>query len=140
MSFETSREIENLILDHAWLVDHGAAHRLHELYTDDGKIIGIGEDRVGRAAIMAYGEARAKMTKRVTSHLCSNIRLTQVNSNTVRGHVLVTLFRYDGDVIGEALPIAVGEWTDCFTRNLAGTWKFSERKLRIVFESAAHKE
>ncbi len=140
IDFETYRAIESLIHEHAWLVDHGEADRLHELYTDNGKIIGIGADRVGRAEIAAYGQTRAKLTKRTTCHVCSNIRIFANGENAARGTVLVTLYRYDGDEIGHATAIAIGEWSDSFVREKSGTWKFSERQLKIVFESPEHRK
>jgi hypothetical protein len=49
----TRTALENVIHRHSWLIDQGAADRLPDLYEDDGRLIGIGPDKVGRQAIAA---------------------------------------------------------------------------------------
>src|SRR5579863_9927677 len=43
-------EIEALVVEHAWRLDHHQSGSLAELYTDDGRLLGIGPDRIGREA------------------------------------------------------------------------------------------
>ena len=38
----TRLAIETLIHDHAWLIDHGQADQVVDLYTDHARLLGIG--------------------------------------------------------------------------------------------------
>ena len=70
-------EIEALIVEHSWMLDNHKSDGLGELYVEDGRLTGIGPDRIGRAAIEAYGRDRAKMAVRKARHVNTNIRLVK---------------------------------------------------------------
>lgn len=132
-------EIEALIVEHSWMLDHHQSERLGELYTEDGRLTGIGPDRIGREAIATYGRDRAKMTERKARHVNTNIRLVKDGPNRVRGICSIALFRYDGDVMGTADPIALADAQDVFVRGDDGRWRLEHRHLVLRFESAAHR-
>jgi hypothetical protein len=132
-------EIEALISEHAWFVDHGHADRLHELYTADGRLLGIGPDMNGRQAIADYGSQRGKMAQRTARHICANARLVTESADRIRGTVPHTLYRHDGEGRGLPEPMAVGDYEDIYVRDVDGRWRFAERRVVVVFESAAHR-
>jgi len=135
----TRCEIEALITEHAWMLDHHCSDKLAELYTEDGQITGIGADRIGRDAIDAYGRERAKMTERKARHVTTNIRLVKEGPKCIRSLCTITLFRHDGDAIGTADPVALADAEDLFVLCDDGKWRFQQRHLVLTFESATHR-
>jgi hypothetical protein len=100
-------------------------------------LVGISLNNVGREAIAKYGADRAKMTQRIARHLCSNLRLTALDSNRIQGNLMITLFRHDGPG-GLPDPVAVADAHDIYVKCEDGKWRFEERRLELVFESDAH--
>lgn len=133
-------EIEALVTEHAWMQDHHQTHRLAELYTEDGRYLGVGPDLIGRGAITAYGEKRASMTQRRARHLVSNLRLVADGAKRIRGGCMVTLFRSDGEALTPAEPIAVADAQDIYVLCDDGKWRLQERRIVLAFESEAHRQ
>lgn len=131
--------IEALIIEHSWMLDHHKSDRLGDLYTEDGRLTGIGGDRIGREAISKYGQGRAKMTSRVARHINTNIRLVHEGPKRIRGLSSILLLRHDGDALGAADPIALADAQDVFVQGDDGRWLFEERHLVLRFESEAHR-
>ena len=128
--------IECLVQEHAWLIDHGRADELPDLYTEDGRVLGIGADKIGRAAIAAWAQERVAMMGRLSRHAQSNLRLTQGAGGLVHGTLLLTLYRHDGPGMGPALPLLIAEYEDTYRRGGDGTWRFVERRLSVLFGAA----
>lgn len=133
-------EIEALIFEHAWMLDHHQSNQLADLYTDDGRLTGIGPDRVGHEAIASYGSDRAKMTERKARHVCTNIRLLKDGPKRIRSLCTITLFRSDGDEMGTADPVALADAEDVFVLCDDDRWRFESRHLILTFESEAHRK
>lgn len=131
--------IEALIVEHSWMLDNHKSDGLGELYVEDGTLTGIGPDRIGQQAIAEYGRQRAKMTERKARHVNTNIRLVYDGQDQVRGLCTITLFRYDGDEMGAADPVALADAEDLFVRCDDGQWRFKSRHLVLTFESEAHR-
>jgi hypothetical protein len=135
---QTRAEIEELIHEHAWLIDHHQSDRLWELYAENGRLTGISLNNEGRDAIAKYGANRAKMTERIARHVCSNLKLTTLDSKKIKGDLIITLYRHDGSG-GLPEPVAVADARDIYVKGEDGKWRFEERRLELVFESEAHK-
>ena len=75
VAIETRMAIEELVAEHAWLIDHGRAGELPDLYTPNGRLLGVGDPLEGRAAITAWRARRAAMRGRTSRHVCGNPRL-----------------------------------------------------------------
>ena len=131
-------EIESLIMEHSWMLDHHRSDRLGDLYTQDGRLTGLGGTRIGREAISKYGQERAKMTTRAARHVNTNIRLVKEGPKRVRGICSIMLLRHDGEGMGTADPIALADAEDVFVQGDDGHWRFEHRHLVLRFESAAH--
>ena len=132
-------EIEALVIEHAYLLDHHQSDKLAELYTEDGKMHGIGPTQQGRAALLEYGKKRAQMKQRTARHVISNIRLVEDGPDRIRGALVITLFRFDGDKMGTADPVAIADANDTYVKK-DGRWRIAERKLSLAFESEAHRK
>ncbi len=133
---EVRARIEELVHEHAWLIDHGRAAEVVELYAEDARIKGIGADKVGRSEIAAWAQQRAAMHERRSRHSQTNIRLDALALDRIAGTVLLTLHRHDGEGSGSAAPLLVGEYADVYTKDTDGRWRFQERELIILFGSA----
>lgn len=128
--------IEELVQEHAWLIDQGEAQRVPDLYTEDARLLGIGPDKVGRAAIQAWADQRAALTDRRSRHVQTNLRLETMSDERVRGTVVLTLYRHDGEGRGSAAPLLVGEYADTYHKGSDGLWRFAERRLSVLFGAA----
>lgn len=128
--------IEQLIQRHAWLIDHGEADRVGELFADDAALHGIGPDKIGRAAIAEWGRQRAAMSERRSRHVQSNILIEPVAPDAARGWVALTLYRHDGPGLGSAEPLLIAEYADRYARGSDGSWLFAERRLTVLFGAA----
>jgi ketosteroid isomerase-like protein len=128
--------IEALVNEHAWLIDHGRADEVAQLYLEDGRLLGIGPPRTSRAAILEWACQRAAMRERKSRHVQTNLRLEPCEDASVKGTTVVTLYRHDGGGVASPTPFLVGEFADHFRRDATGNWRFAERSLSILFGSA----
>ncbi|SEM70940.1 SnoaL-like domain-containing protein [Bosea lupini] len=128
--------IEQLIQRHAWLIDHGEADKVGELFAEEGALYGIGPDEVGRKAIAEWGRQRAAMAERRSRHLQSNILIEPLAADAARGWVALTLYRHDGPGEGSATPLLIAEYADRYVKGPDGTWLFAERRLTVLFGAA----
>ena len=135
LSPDARHAIGDLVVEHSWLIDHGYADSVPELYTDDASLLGIGEDLVGRDAIAEWSRRRVAMRDRTSRHVCTNLRLTATAPDRAAGTVLLTLYRHDGEAAGPPLPLLVGEFDDRYERGADGRWRFAERRFSSVFTS-----
>ena len=138
VSAEIRSQIEELIYQHAWMLDHHQSDHLADLYAENGKLTGISLNHVGREAIAKYGSARAKMKNRIARHVCSNLQLRQIEPGRVEGRLIITLYRHDG-AGGRPDPVAIANAHDIYVKAEDGGWLFEQRRLELVFESEAHK-
>ena len=129
----TRQTIKQLVAEHAWLIDHGQADRVAALFTEDARLLGIGPDKVGQAAIQAWAAERAAMTGRRSRHVQSNLRLVAVSAVECRGTVVLTLYRHDGPGKAEPAPLMVAEYDDTYRKREDGVWRFAERRLSVLF-------
>ena len=129
----TRQAIEHLLAEHAWLIDHGQAGGVAALYTEDARVLGIGPDKVGQAAIRAWAAEREAMAGRRSRHVQSNLRLVAVSPEECRGTVVLTLYRHDGPGRADPAPLMVAEYDDIYCKGSDGAWRFAERRLSVLF-------
>lgn len=125
--------IEALVVEHAWLIDHGKASLIAGLYTEDGRMTGLGPDLVGQEAIRDWAITREAMTHRMSRHICTNLRLAPRTPELIEGSVLLTVYRHDGPGTGEPTPFAIAEYEDLYQLGADRRWRFAARHLRTLF-------
>lgn len=137
---ELRHRIESIIHEHAWLIDQNQADRLHELYASNGKMLGVGMELDGKEAIRKYGVERVKMTGRKARHLCSNLRISPVDAEHVQGNFMITLYRHEGEGLGDATPVAIADITDTYVVGGDGRLLIEQRRIDLAFESEGHRK
>lgn len=126
--------IEALCVEYFYLLDHGRAVELADLFTENGVQDFGGERRlVGRDPIREYYAERSKT--RITRHITTNLRLVYESADRVRG--LRAFTHYAGEASEGELPPAipsVAEYEEVFERGSDGIWRFAYRKPISVFD------
>ena len=125
--------IERLIHRYAWLIDHGEAERVADLFTEDGGLFGIGPDKVGRPAVADWARQRAAMTERRSRHVHSNLLVAPVADGRASGTMIVTVYRHDGAGPASAVPLLVGDYADRYRKGPDGAWLIEERRFGLAF-------
>ncbi|GAA4707024.1 hypothetical protein GCM10023215_54760 [Pseudonocardia yuanmonensis] len=132
----TRVEIEQLIAEMLYRLDHNGADTTWELYTDDGVSVGpLGE--MDRDAMKAWGAERAKQTDVVGRHFIGGVRLVW-DGDEVDGTVQYLTFRDTSEP--QTQPASVGEFRERY-RRVDGQWRFVRRRIVPIFggkAAAAH--
>jgi hypothetical protein len=129
--FQIRQEIESVLAEWSWLIDHGRAHEASVLFTHDAEQSIAGVTASGIEAIAQGLKRRADMTGRTSRHVISNLRLSMSSEATVEAAWILTLYRSD-DANKPAKPMMVNDVQDTFRRE-AGGWKIRSRKIVPVF-------
>ena len=134
---ETRVAIEHLVSELLWRLDHGHAHTVWELYTEDAETNGPLGAMLGREAIKAWGVKRAAMKDVVGRHFIGGIRLAW-EDDVLTGCISYQTFR---DSSADPLvPASVGEFREEY-RNVDGQWLIARREIVPIFggsNAAAH--
>lgn len=125
--------IEDLVTEHAWVLDHGDPATLPDLYTDDGELLGLGQPLRGRADLTRWAANRATMTERTSRHVHTNLRLQTVAAGEARGSLITLLYRHDGEGSGPTWPMLVLDYADRYRQMSDETWRFESRSISRVF-------
>ena len=127
----TRQEIESVLTEWSWLIDHGKAQEASVFFTHDAEQSIAGVTANGIEAIAQGLKRRADMTGRTSRHVISNLRLSLSSDCTVDVTWILTLYRSD-DVTKPAKPVLVGDVQDLFRKEATG-WKIKSRKIVSVF-------
>lgn len=137
VDIETRIEIEQLISELLYRLDHNQADTTWELYAEDAVTEGPLGTMNGREAIRAWGAKRAQQTDVVGRHFIGGIRLAW-EDGILTGTVTYLTFR---DAAEDVLkPASVGEFREQY-RKVDGGWCFARREIVPVFggaNAAAH--
>src|SRR5262245_9103792 len=124
-------EIQALTAEHAYRLDHGAADTLHQLYSADGRLLGLPpRDLVGREAIAAWGAERVKLP-RVSRHVETNHRLWWSDEGLC-GTLYASVFRSETPDAVDTTPLMVGDYEDLYVKE-DGEWRIRRRVIRKAF-------
>lgn len=130
----TRVEIEQLIAEMLFRLDHNQSDQTWELYTEDGVSVGPMGD-MDRDAMRAWGAKRAQQTDIVGRHFIGAIRLVPgANDEEVHGTVQYLTFRDANDP--QTQPASVGEFREIY-RRIDGQWRFARREIVPIFGGAA---
>ncbi len=130
------RECERLVTAYCHYVDHGAAGRIAELFTETGVWKSPEFTMQGREQLRKGFGRRQAQRGRMSRHVCNNLRLDVIDENHAEGVVYLTLYRHDGEEGRRLAPLEqpqmVGEYRDRFARTPDG-WRFERREIEVSF-------
>ena len=135
-------EIEELLIETAYLLDRGRFDELVGCYTEDCEVDRplppfTGEERGairGRAALaQSYAGPEWPRTPRTMRHVISNVRIEVLGGDRVSTTSTWTGYRYEGAGLSVSSPMAVGDYEDELRRESDGRWRIHRRKIVIAF-------
>ena len=130
--------VHGLIAEYAWRLDHGSADALHELFAEDGCLLGAGFNLCGIAAIRDWGRKRDAVV-RTTRHVCSNLQIHAQLDGALYARSYVMVFRSESDVVTKPTLVFVGDYNDVILRdNASNRWLFSRRQLMPSFAAGPY--
>lgn len=126
-------ECRDLVHDFAHNIDNGRYEQVASLFTVDCRIDGPNGIYQGRAALL--DNLRRRAADRFTRHLCTNVRIRQLDDLRAEGVSTVLFFLTKGFLNAAPLPMiepeAVASWEDEF--ELTGTgWRIAARKTTFL--------
>ena len=100
-------------------------------FTDPTKL----EVTRGRAAVAKqYGDpAQWPPAPRTMRHVVTNLRFDTLEENRAAATVTWTGYRFEGEGLSVANPMAVGDYEDVYRREPDGRWRIERRKIVIAF-------
>lgn len=128
-------DIEALLVEFAWRIDHNESHRVADLFTPDGSYgRANGERSVGHEALNRAYAARAARGERVARHLFTNLRLRFTDDpDRVHGECVLLLFADDGSAPLPAEVNLVADYEDIYQCMPDGRWCFASRTVSHQF-------
>lgn len=135
-------ELEELVVENAYLLDRGRFAELIDLYTDDCEVFrplppftgGEEESIRGRAALAeSYAGPAWPKSPRTMRHVVTNLRLGDVSERKVTATVTLIGYRYEGAGVSAAQPMMVGDYEDEYRRGDDGRWRIHRRRVVIAF-------
>jgi hypothetical protein len=100
-------ELNRLVTELAWRVDHRRADAVADLFVDDGEMALGSAAMRDREEIGAWGTQRASAGY-ATRHVCTNMRFEASGDGAATGTTVVTLYLHNGDGPGDTTAHAVG--------------------------------
>ena len=136
-------EIEELVVEHAYLLDHGRFAEIVDLYTDDCEVTRTLPPFTTAAFATARGKAALAATfadpasfpanPRTMRHVLTNLRFERIGEDAASALHTWSGYRHEGPGIGVAHPMAVGDYEDEYRRGGDGRWRIHRRKIVIAF-------
>ncbi len=130
IGLEDRAAIEDVILEHNWLTDHGLQVRAPDMYEENAVITGV-INVVGREALRE--EARKLPTGLNQRHASTNLRLKLLEDGTVEATTYTAVYRHRGGGLGGTAPGAIVDCTLIFRRDADARWRFMKRDDSRVF-------
>jgi hypothetical protein len=128
-------EIEAVLAEWAFCLDHAQYQRIAELFTPDGELHSGGTIAIGRDAIRArYAE---RIGERTTRHMYSGVRVSSLNEGQINASsVWVCWAANEAAPVDAARPYLVADFDDTFVRGVDDTWSIRRRRIVPVFRDA----
>jgi 3-phenylpropionate/cinnamic acid dioxygenase small subunit len=135
-------EIEELLIETAYLLDRGRFDEVVEHYTEDCEITrplppfatgqtGAIHGRTGLA--QSYAGPEWPRTARTMRHVITNVRLTPLGDGRIAATSTWTGYRHEGSGLSVSRPMAVGDYEDELRRDADGRWRIHRRNIVIAF-------
>lgn len=132
-------EIDAVLAEWAWHVDHGTLEELLHLFTEDARF-------VPQQGVELYGRPRirqryaSRIGPRTTRHVYSGLRVQVINSAWVRADS--TWITYAANqlppVVAATAIYQVADFHDLLTKCPDGRWRICDRTITSVFRDPAH--
>jgi hypothetical protein len=131
-------EIDQLLTDFWYEVDHNWGANAPDYYTEDGVFTTSGgKPRVGREAIRAFYTSRRDRGARIARHVVTNLRVTAIDATTARADWILLLHAADGEPVLESEPpILIADVVDECVKCPDGQWRFRSRVITALFKGA----
>ena len=136
---EDRLEIEGLLTEFAWRVDHGEGGAVGDLFTEDGVVATPMFEFKGRAEIARRFAERAQAAGRVSRHVWTNPRMTPLSDNRARVQSIVQTYVGHGETPTVPEDLMVGDSLDVVEKGADGRWRFVERRLVVAFTKGGRK-
>ena len=134
-----TKECEDLILEVAWLTDHGPQMNIPNLFASNGTFSRDGEVFMGTTSLEDMYKKRPASL--FTRHVISNIRVKILSETDATVTSYATVFRHrsaDGSVsvppVVSSGPESISEYHDVLTKE-SGGWKIQSRELKTMIQS-----
>ncbi|BBZ60628.1 nuclear transport factor 2 family protein [Mycolicibacterium monacense] len=125
--------IETLVAEFAWLIDHESGRGVAELFTHDGEYEMGPVSLSGRSEIEEFYRRRHAAGPRTSRHLFTNLRLRDVDGDSVRGTCVLSLHAANGVPPHPLSPVIVADYDDEYVRGEDGSWLFRRRTVTVLF-------
>lgn len=134
---EIRAQIEVLVAEFAWRIDHRSGHGVADLFTPQGRYMAEGEafDLQGRDQIQDFYERRRAAGPRTSRHLFSNLHLEHVDGDCAHGVCVLTLHAANGRPPHPLKPVLIADYSDTYRRTSDGVWRFESRFVTPLFGS-----
>jgi len=136
-------EIEELVVENAYLLDRGRFAELVSLYTEDCEVTrplppftdGRHDTVHGRAALAeSFADPAAwPPNPRTMRHVLGNLRLERRSADEATATLTWTGYRHEGEGLSVPIPMAVGDYEDEYRRDRDGRWRIARRRIVIAF-------
>ena len=137
-------EIEELVVENAYLLDRGRFEEILDTYTEDCEVSRVlppftdptkRETTLGRRAVAEQyaNPAMWPPTPRTMRHVVSNLRIESLGEGHAAATVTWTGYRFEGEGLSVANPMAVGDYVDEYRRGDDGRWRIAKRTIVIAF-------
>jgi uncharacterized protein (TIGR02246 family) len=126
-------EIDAVLADWAWCLDHHDLDGLVEVFTDDARFVPTpGVEVYGRTRIRQRYTTR--VGPRTTRHMYSNLRIEVVGPTWVRALSTWATYAANHEApVGEAATYQVADFHDLLTRCADGRWRICDRQIVSIF-------
>lgn len=125
-------EIDAVLADWAWHIDHREFDELAGLFTEDARFVTGPVELRGRQQIRQRYLDRAGA--RSTRHMYSGLRLSRPSAGWVRARSTWACYAANQPApVDEAVLYLVADFDDMLTRCADGQWRISERHIIPVF-------
>ena len=129
------QEVEALIIEFWYQVDHHLGLNAHEYFVDDGVFTVAGKPMNGVSEIKEFYLSRSKRGPRVPRHITSSLHVVVESENRVSATSIMTLFVSNGQPVFQSkVPNQIADMLDVCVRGNDGKWRFLSRALVPIFQ------
>lgn len=133
ISLENRSDIEALVIEYAWILDHQDWDRITELFVEDAYLRIRRQDIHGHDGLREWAAARAAKGRRRTQHQMTLLRLRPTEEpDVIEGTVALVLHVAKSGGRDTYVDL-VGEYQDLYQQTEDG-WRFRRRVLVPIDE------